>query len=93
MRSLQMLSPSRLRIVCIDTVDTFTSKYVAANGIGKSVLFVGLAPETALAYDARLVPQLELLDRDGRGQWSHVGELAPNDISEAWSVIGHDDSE
>lgn len=93
MRSLQALAPRRVRMVYIDTVDTFTSKYLAANGIGNSVLLVRLAPEAALAYEARLMPQLELLDRDGRVQWSHVGELASGDVVEALSMIEHDQSE
>jgi len=91
MRSLQTLAPRRLRIVYVDTVlDTFTPEYLAANGIGQSVLLVQLSPAAAFSYDARLMPQLLLVDRDGRVQWSHVGELAPGDVSKALSLIEHD---
>lgn len=92
MRSLQALAPGWLRIVYIDTFgDMFTPKYLAASGIGQSVLLVQLSsPAVALAYDARAVPQLVLVDHDGRVQWSHVGELAPGDISEALALIEHD---
>ena len=91
MRSLQALVPRQLRIVYIDTqLDIFDSKYLAANGIGQSVLLVLLSPATVFAYDARAVPQLLLVDRDGRVQWSHMGELAPADVSKALSLIEHD---
>ena len=92
MRSLQALVPRQLRIVYIDTQgDVFGPKYLAANGIGQSVLFVEfLSPEVRIAYDARAVPQLLLVDHNGRVQWSHIGELAPNDVSKAVSLIGHD---
>ena len=91
MRSLQALAPSRLRIVYIDTVrDLFTLKYLAANGIQQSTLLVQLSPAAAIAYDARVMPELVLVDHDGRVQWSHVGELAPVDISKALSFIEHD---
>ena len=91
MRSLQTLAPRRLRIVYVDTVlDIFTPEYLVANGIGQSVLLVQLSPTAAFSYDARLMPQLLLVDRDGRVQWSHVGELAPGDVSKALSLIEHD---
>lgn len=87
MRSLQALAPRRLRIVYIDTTDKLTSDYLAEKGIGKSELFVRLTPTTELAYQARVVPQLVLLDRDGRVQWSRAGVLARGDLSEVSSVI------
>lgn len=91
MRSLQALAPSSLRIIYIDTVrDLFTPRYLTANGIGQSVLLVQLSPAATVAYDARAVPQLLLVHYDGRVQWSHVGELAPGDISKALSLIQHD---
>jgi len=90
-RAVQALAPRWLRIVYIDTFDRlFTLKYLAASGIGQSVLLVQLSPTTAVTYDARAVPQLLLVDQHGRVQWSHVGELAPGDISKALSLIEHD---
>lgn len=91
MRSLQVLAPRRLRTAYVDTLgDVFTPDYLAASGIGQSVLLVQLSPEAAIAYDARAVPQLLLVDHDGRVQWSHVGELAPSDVSKVLSLIEHD---
>jgi len=91
MRSLQAMAPDRLRIVYIDTAgDVFTPDYLAAKGIGRSVLLVQLSPAAAFVYDARAVPQLLLVDHDGRVQWSHVGELARRDISKILSFIEHD---
>lgn len=89
MRTVQAMAPSRLRIVYIDTGDQFTPKYLAESGIGKSVLLTRLA-SSAFLYDARVVPQLVLLDRDGRVQWSHLGGLAPSNVSQALSMIEHD---
>ncbi|MGH9482063.1 MAG: TlpA family protein disulfide reductase [Terriglobales bacterium] len=89
MRIVQAMAPSRLRIVYIDTGDQFAPKYLAENGIAKSVLLTQLS-STALAYNARVVPQLVLLDRNGRVQWAHLGGLAPSDISRALSLIEHD---
>jgi hypothetical protein len=91
MRSLQAFAPRQLRIVYIDTqLDIFDPKYLATNGIGQSVLLVELYPTVAYAYDARLMPQILLVDANGRVQWSHVGELAPSDVSQALSLIKHD---
>ena len=89
MRTVQAMAPSRLRMVYIDTGDRFAPKYLAESGIGKSVLLTQLA-SSAFLYDARVVPQLVLLDRDGRVQWSHLGGLAPSDVSQALSMIEHD---
>lgn len=93
MRSLQALVPQRLRSVYVDRVDRLTSDYLAANGIGDSVVFFRLSPVPALAYEARLVPQLELLDRDGTVQWSHAGELTPADVARAQAMIESDQSQ
>lgn len=88
MQSFQALAPRLLRIAYIDTIgDTFTPEYIAASGIGQSAVLVHLLPSAASAYDARAVPQLVLVDHDGRVQWSHVGELAPGDISKVLSLI------
>ncbi|MGB6876071.1 MAG: hypothetical protein WBD87_08550 [Candidatus Acidiferrales bacterium] len=90
MRSLQALAPRRLRIIYIDTLrDLFTSQYLASNGIEQSAFLVQLSPTVAYVYDARAVPQLLLVDRDGRVQWSHVGELARDDIPRVLSLIEH----
>lgn len=91
MRSLQALAPSQLRIIYIDTMhDLFTRKYLNANNIEQSSLLVELSPGDAFVYDARAVPQLILVGRDGRVQWSHVGELGPSDLSEVLSLIQRD---
>ena len=89
MRSIQALAPNRLRIVYVDTTDNlFTYKYLTAKGIKQSALLVQLEPETAVAYDARAVPQLLLAGHDGKVQWSHVGELTRSEISSVVSLIG-----
>lgn len=91
MRSLQELAPGQLRIVYVDTQgEAFTPRYLAANGIGKSVLLVQLSPQAQYTYNARAVPQLILVGPDGHVQWSHVGELVPGDVSSALSLIKHD---
>ncbi|MGB6483539.1 MAG: hypothetical protein WBE86_08650 [Candidatus Acidiferrales bacterium] len=90
MRSLQALAPRRLRIIYIDTIhDLFTQQYLDESGIGRSALLIQLSPTVAEIYDARAFPQLVLVDRDGRVQWSHVGELAPGDAFKALSLIEH----
>lgn len=91
MRSLQALAPNRLRIIYVDTIhDLFTTAYFVQKGIEQSTLLVQLSPETAVAYDARAVPQILLVDHDGRVQWSHVGELAGGDVSEVLMLIKGD---
>jgi hypothetical protein len=92
MRPFQALGPHSLRIIYIDTFgEPITPRDVAASGIGKSVLLVQLlSPAVAYAYDARAVPQAVLVGRDGRVQWSHVGELGRGDISKALSLITRD---
>jgi hypothetical protein len=88
MHSLQALAPRRLRIVYIDTGhDTFTPAYLSTSGIGDSVVLAHLSPTTEDAYEARAVPQFLLVDRDGRVEWSHLGEFAPDDVSKALSLI------
>ena len=90
MRSFQTLAPDKLRIVYIDTSrDLFAPQYLDATGIGKSTLLIQLSLSSAYAYDARAVPQVLLLDRGGHVQWSHIGELAPRDLSRPLSLIGH----
>jgi|SRR5690348_13050574 len=89
MRSLQSLEPTHLRIIYIDTQDNlFTFKYLSANRIDKSALFTQISEQT-FAYDARVVPQLVLVDRNGRVQWAHAGELDPSALSRVLSLIGH----
>lgn len=91
MQSLQALVPGRLRIAYIDIArENLTSKYLAASGIGQSTLLVQLSPPAAVAYDARAVPQIILVGHDGRVQWSHVGELAPSDVSKVLTLIEND---
>lgn len=87
MRSLQGFAADKARIVYVDTQDKFESQYLAESGIGKSVLLVQLSPGAAVNYEARAVPQLVLVGLDGRVQWSHIGELAPSDVSKIRSLI------
>lgn len=90
LRWLQVLAPKQLRTVYIDTLgDRFTPEYIAANGIGQSPLLVQLSPAAKYAYQARLTPQLVLVNYSGQVQWSHAGELSSDDISEALSLVGH----
>jgi hypothetical protein len=90
MHSLQALAPRWTRFAYIDTYgDKFTPQYLADSGIGQSVLLVKLSLGSPVAYDARAIPQLLLVNHDGSVQWSHVGELAPSDIAKARSLIEH----
>jgi hypothetical protein len=87
-RSLQVLSPRQLRIVYIDVDgDKFTPEYLSASGIGDSVVLAHLSLPTEIAYAARAVPQVLLVDHDGRIQWSHMGEFTTGDVSKALSLI------
>ena len=89
LRALQALEPQRLRIVYIDSVgDVFNPDYLAANGMSQSTLLVQLSPAAKYIYEARLMPQVLLVNAEGKVQWSHVGEFTPADISTALSMIG-----
>lgn len=88
MHALQVLAPDSIRIIYIDTVhDTLSPEYLTSSGIGQSLVLVKLLPPSATAYDARAVPQLLLLDPDGRVQWSHMGELSTRDVSDVMSFV------
>ncbi len=87
MRSLQAVEPSRLRVVYVDTADKLTPDYLHDNGMEGSILLHRLDPQSALAYQARLVPQLELLDQSGRVLWSKIGELASADVAHVESIV------
>jgi hypothetical protein len=88
MRSLQALAPRWVRFAYIDTDgDKFTPQYLAESGIGQSLLLAKLSPGSAVAYQARAVPQLVLVYNDGSVQWSHVGHLATGDTDKAVSLI------
>jgi hypothetical protein len=90
MRQLQALAPRSLRIIYVDpVVGELTPEYLASRGIGRAALLVRLYPSSALVYEARAVPQLLLVDHRGRLQWSHVGDLAFGDISQARTLIEH----
>lgn len=92
MRAFQALTPRWLRIVYVDTFeDRFSPKYLIDHGIGDSPLLVHVSsPELSGIFDARAVPQVVLVDREGKVEWSHVGELADGDVSKGLSLIGHD---
>lgn len=91
LRALQALAPRALRIAYIDTEgDAFTPDYLRQSHIGNSLLFVHLWPDAALAYQARLFPQAEIVDLDGVVRWSHIGELRVVDVSRALSLVERD---
>jgi len=52
-----------------------------------AVLLVNLSPGSPDAYAARAVLQLLLIKLAGRVQWSHVGEIAPSDITQARALV------
>lgn len=89
-RELQRLAPHLLRLVYVDTHDDLTAKYLATNGVRNAPVLTKLAPEAALAYRALLLPQIELLDSEGRVQWSHAGELAPEGARQFLSLVKKD---
>ena len=90
MRVLQAAAPQSIRFVYVDTVgDVFTPEYIRDNGIGSSPLLIFLSPSVRYTYQARLMPQLLLVDKTGRVQWSHIGELAPRDESMVLALIGN----
>ncbi|MGH9476621.1 MAG: TlpA family protein disulfide reductase [Terriglobales bacterium] len=91
LRSVQALAPSSLRIFYVDITDTLKAKFLADRGIPASSVFAGLAPVSRIAYGARVVPQAELLDRDGRVVWGHVGLMRPEAVNELLSAIGESD--
>jgi len=90
LRPLQALGPQRLRIVYIDSVgDVFNPEYLATTGMGQSPLLVELSPAAKYTYEARLMPEVLLLDSGGKVEWSHVGEFVSRDLSKVLAMIGH----
>lgn len=88
MHSFQALAPQSLRMVYVDTIgDVLTSEYLKDNGIGTSPALIYLSPSVRYVYQARLMPQILLVDRKGRLLWSHIGELTPKDTSKALTLI------
>jgi thiol-disulfide isomerase/thioredoxin len=81
MHTLQKLTPRAIRLAYIDTHDRPAPghEFLSSHGIGDAPVLIRLSPESALAYRALLLPQLELLDADGRVQWSHAGKMTPRD--------------
>jgi hypothetical protein len=87
MRSIQSMSPSRLRIVYIDTIDKLTEDYLQKHGMAQDVVFSTLDPYSILNYQTRGTPQAELVDRRGRVVWTKLGEFRPADIAHLVAAI------
>lgn len=87
MRTLQELSPHRLRIVYVDTVDALTDDYLREHGLDSDVVFSGLDADSALHYRVRATPQSQLVDRSGRVVWSKIGQFSPDDVAGLLAII------
>jgi hypothetical protein len=87
MRSVQKLSPARLRIVYIDTVDRLTEDYLREHGMVQDIVFFKLDAYSALDYQSRGTPQAELVDRQGRVVWSSLGEFRAADVAKLFAAI------
>lgn len=90
LRSVQRMAPRHLRVVYVDTEDTFKGSYLTQHGLTGRPLLTQLTPASALAYGARAFPQSELLDPDGTVQWSRIGELSASNMSNLESLIEKD---
>jgi hypothetical protein len=77
LQPLQALAPEDARILYVDSTDPVTRRFLQASRIQPSRLLTQLSPTSQLAYGARIVPQLEMLDGSGRVKWSHIGPLTP----------------
>jgi hypothetical protein len=87
MRSIQALSPARLRLVYIDTVDQLTESYVREHGMAQDIVFSRLDPSSATHYEMRGTPQAELIDGKGRVVWSKLGEFRAADLAKLLAAI------
>ena len=89
-RTVQKLSPARLRIIYVDSIDplgTLTKDYLQERGIADDMVFSTLDGESALAYQIRGTPQAELVDKNGHVIWSRLGEFRPVDLEELVAAI------
>ncbi len=87
MRSVQELSPHRLRIVYLNLVDTLTGDYLREHGIDTAVVFSRLDPEDAIHYEVKGTPQSQLADQSGRVVWSKLGTFRPADITNLVALV------
>ncbi|MGH9477195.1 MAG: TlpA family protein disulfide reductase [Terriglobales bacterium] len=86
-RKLRAEVPQKLRLVCVDTSEVLPPGFLEAHGAGNALLLHRLGSAAALAYQARMLPQVEVIDRDGRAQWSHSGELAAEQAAVFQSLV------
>jgi hypothetical protein len=87
MKSIQRLSPDRLRIVYVDRKDKLTEAYLLEHGLAQDVVFAKLDPFSEVSYQVRATPQAELVDRAGRVVWTNVGAFRPIDLSALLEAI------
>ena len=87
MRTLQELTPHRLRIVYVDTVDALTDDYLREHGMDSDVVFSRLDADSALHYRVRATPQSQLIVRSGRVVWSKIGKFTPDDLAGLLAII------
>lgn len=87
LRSVQELSPIRLRIVYVNPYDKLSEAYLREHGLDEDVLFTKLDELSAASYEIRATPQTELVDRQGRVIWSNVGAFRPTDLAALVTAI------
>lgn len=90
MRTLQKLSPHRIRIVyvnTVDSVDALTDDYLREHGLDSDRVFLRLDADSALHYRVRATPQSQLVDRSGRVVWSKIGQFSPDDVAGLLTMI------
>lgn len=81
MKSIQQLSPDRLRIIYVDHNDDLTNAYLLEHGLTQDVLFTKLDPFSEVSYQVRATPQTELVDKTGRVIWTNVGAFRTTDLA------------
>lgn len=87
LRNVQAIAPARLRMVYVDITDKLTEQFLNENGVPLANLLISLSEPTRAVYGARIVPQSELLNAQGRVIWTHVGTLEPTAINEIISAV------
>lgn len=87
LKSVQRLSPDRLRIVYVDLKDELADIYLIQHGLTRDALFTKLDPLSEVSYQVRATPQTELVDRAGRVMWTSVGAFRPDDLAAFMAAI------
>lgn len=87
MRAVQRMSPNRLRIVYVDTIDALSKDYLREHGMDSDIVFSRLDPDVATHYNARATPQSLLVDQTGRLVWSRVGSFSTADTAELLEIV------